>query len=171
MNIWAAKQSWVSKYANEKAERLDKNKITKEYWYNEEKDPSEIGYIFTVSKKQPYFKFQLFAETQNQEQLKEAGYGMVIRGYDIYLPNNKILKNDRETIQTNEPKEIYIEGVKQDPYGPYIPIKELPDHYFPRFVLGFARPSTGQGFVRSTLYGEYKSEVKLHEKLHLLHPN
>ena len=29
MNIWAAKQSWVSKDANKKAKRLDKNKITK----------------------------------------------------------------------------------------------------------------------------------------------
>ena len=62
-------------------------------------------------------------------------------------------------------------GLKQNPYGPYIPIKELPDRYFPRFVLGFARPSTGEGFVRSTLYGTYKSIVKLHEKLHLLHPS
>lgn len=29
MKIWAAKQSWVSKHAREKAEKLDKNKITR----------------------------------------------------------------------------------------------------------------------------------------------
>lgn len=29
MNIWAAKQSWVSKHARKKAELLDKNKVTK----------------------------------------------------------------------------------------------------------------------------------------------
>lgn len=102
----------------DKKEIEESKETTKIYWYNKEKDPSKIGYIFTVPKKQFYFKVQLFAETNNPEQLKEAGYGMVIKGYDIYLPNGNILKNDYERIQTNEPKDIILEGVKQDPNNP-----------------------------------------------------
>lgn len=92
------------------------------YWYNEEKDPSKIGYIFTIQKTlfstKPYFKLQLFADTKNPERLKEAGYGMIIKGYAIYLPNGTILKNDHKRIETDKPKDIILNGIKQDPTKP-----------------------------------------------------
>jgi len=46
----------------------DKGSIKRIYWYNQEKDPSKIGYIFTIPKNKPYFKVQLFAETKNNKQ-------------------------------------------------------------------------------------------------------
>src|SRR3989344_6613571 len=68
----------------------DKGSIKRIYWYNQEKDPSKIGYIFTIPKNKPYFKVQLFAETKNNNLLTSIGYGLIIN-YSIYLPNGTIL--------------------------------------------------------------------------------
>lgn len=48
-------------------------------------------------------------------------------------------------------------------------IKELADYNFDEHVLGFSIPVYKQGFVRESLWGMGKIEVKLHEKNHIDH--
>jgi len=95
----------------------DKGSIKRIYWYNQEKDPSKIGYIFTIPKNKPYFKVQLFAETKNNNLLTSIGYGLIIN-YSIYLPNGTILKNDYEKLSVDKLKPIILDGKEQDPNNP-----------------------------------------------------
>ena len=40
----------------------------------------------------PYLKLQIFANTEKE--LEKAGYGFNLKGFNIYLPNQTILRND-----------------------------------------------------------------------------
>jgi|SRR3989344_6734012 len=103
---------------------IEENSTTKVYWYNEEKDPVKVGYIFTILKNKPIFKVQLFAEVRNNLNLKGAGYGLIINNYNIYLSNGTILKNDYEIKMTDKLKKIILDGEEQDINNPLF--KDLP---------------------------------------------
>ena len=83
-------------YSEEDSKKIEENKV---YWYNESKDPKEIGYIIKHPQFKPYLKLQIFANTEKD--LERAGYGFVLKGFDIYLPNGTILENDHVDIDGN----------------------------------------------------------------------
>lgn len=89
------------------------NKIVEEskiYWQDDERS---IGYLFTKPKKNmPYFKIQIFAEPDFE--LNTSGYGLIIRGYNVLLPNGTRLINDYNRTELEENKDLIIDGKTQN---------------------------------------------------------
>ena len=83
-------------YYDEHIKKIEENRV---FWYNESKDPKEIGYSINNPQFKPYLKLQMFANTEKE--LGKAGYGFVLKGFNIYLPNGIILENDYSNIDGN----------------------------------------------------------------------
>ena len=64
-------------------------------WRNETKDPSEIGYIFTLPRDGGYIKVQTFVN--GTKTLFGIAPGFVAQDYNVYLPDGTMLENDRKT--------------------------------------------------------------------------
>ena len=97
VRILGSKERKISYFYNEEdSKKIEGNKV---YWYNETKDPSGIGYIITNPEFKPYLKLQMFANTEKE--LEKAGYGFILRKFNIYLPNGTILENDYSNIDGN----------------------------------------------------------------------
>ena len=81
------KERNVSYFFNEEdSKKIEENKV---FWYNETKDPKEIGYLIDNSQFKPYLKLQMFAKTERE--LEKVGYGFILRGFNLYLPNETLL--------------------------------------------------------------------------------
>ncbi len=78
---------------------------------------------------------------------------------------------EKESIKQRSKENLEEDGKKKEnPYGPYIKIKEhLDEKYFPKYVLGFAQQQIGEAFVNPNVYGPFRAIVKLYEQLHLLY--
>ena len=96
-------------YNEEDSKKIEENRV---YWYNETKDPKEIGYIMDNPQFKPYLKLQMFANTEKE--LEKAGYGFVLKGFGIYLPNGTILENDYSNIDGNLTGTNYKEKVQYE---------------------------------------------------------
>jgi len=91
------KERNVSYFFNEEdSKKIEENKV---FWYNETKDPKEIGYLIDNSQFKPYLKLQMFAKTERE--LEKVGYGFILRGFNLYLPNETLLENDYSNIDGN----------------------------------------------------------------------
>jgi len=64
-------------------------------WQNETKDPSEIGYIFTLPFDGGYIKVQTFVN--GMKTLFDIAPVFVAQDYNVYLPDGTLLENDRKT--------------------------------------------------------------------------
>src|SRR3989344_8081637 len=90
VRILGPKERDVSYFFNEEdSKKIEENKV---FWYNETKDPKEIGYLIDNSQFKPYLKLQMFAKTERE--LEKVGYGFILRGFNLYLPNETLLEND-----------------------------------------------------------------------------
>ena len=96
-------------YNEEDSKKIEENKV---YWYNETKDPKEIGYLIDNPQFKPYLKLQMFANTEKE--LEKAGYGFNLKGFDVYLPNGTILENDYSNIDGNLTGTNYKEEVQYE---------------------------------------------------------
>lgn len=65
-----------------------------------------VSLDYTVFKEKPYFtseiSIQHLTSNESEKILGYFAYGYVAQGYDVYLPNGTILKNDNQIIKTNK---------------------------------------------------------------------
>lgn len=89
---------------------------------------------------------------------------------EIILPEEeKDPKNEIEEKDSTD-EQLSYEKTTQTTYNQYFPVKEhLENRYFPENVLGFANLSTGEAFIKPTVYGPMRRVVKIHERLHLMY--
>ncbi|MFA5173556.1 MAG: hypothetical protein WC438_00055 [Candidatus Pacearchaeota archaeon] len=71
-------------------------------------DVTNAVYTYNFYKNKPYFKVQFSADAENPEKLGKFAYGLVLKDYDIYLPNRTILLNDNKITDLNTPIELAI---------------------------------------------------------------
>jgi len=71
-------------------------------WRNETKDPSEMGYIFTLPRDGEYIKVQTFIN--GTKELYGVAPGFSAKDYDIYLSDGTHLENDRKTTYLEYPQ-------------------------------------------------------------------
>ena len=82
--------------------KMESNRYVSIRISNESKAITETQFDYTFFKDKPYFKIQLSAFAVNNSKLGPAQYGFVIKGYDVYLSNGTILKNDNNVTDLNE---------------------------------------------------------------------
>ena len=91
--------------SDEKVVTVDKKgntQILRVSWSNGKKDPSEIGYIFTLPDNGEYIKVQTFVNATKT--VYGISPGFVAKDYDVYLPDGELLKNDGYTNKLAYPK-------------------------------------------------------------------
>lgn len=85
---------------------IDERKVSSNKYINAKLIPNNnsINYMlynYTLFKDKPYFKVQFIADTQNNSRLGDMAYGWVTSGFDIYLANGTIVKNDNSLTYVN----------------------------------------------------------------------
>ena len=110
VRILGSRDRNISYFSNEgDSKKIGESQV---FWYNETKDPKEIGYIIKNPEFKLYLKLQMFANTEKE--LEKAGYGFNLKGFDIYLPNGTILENDYSNIDGNLTGTSYKEKVQYE---------------------------------------------------------
>jgi len=71
-------------------------------WRNKIKNPSEIGFIFTLPRDGGYIKVQTFIN--GIKKLSGITPGFIAQDYDVYLPDGTFLENDRNTTYLEYPE-------------------------------------------------------------------
>lgn len=98
------KASWFDD-SDEKVITITKtgnSQIMRVSWQNAAKDPSGIGYIFTLPDNGEYIKVQTFVN--GTKKLYGISPGFVAKDYDVYLPWGDMIKNDGYTNKLVYPK-------------------------------------------------------------------
>jgi hypothetical protein len=72
---------------------------------------SKINYY--LFKYKPYFKTEFLTQIENNE-LEDFAYGLILKDYDIYLPNSTILKNDNKLIEEGKTVDIILKENNQE---------------------------------------------------------
>jgi len=71
---------------------------------------SSAKYEYTLFREKPYFKVQFSANTLTKDKLDQSAYGIILKEFDLYLPNGTILKNDNYITELNEKVDIILDG-------------------------------------------------------------
>ncbi|ODS40515.1 MAG: hypothetical protein A7315_08240 [Candidatus Altiarchaeales archaeon WOR_SM1_79] len=89
-------EAWFNNLDSKKVEvNGDTMKVS---WYNPEKDPGEICYIFELQKDKPSVKVTLFANVSEPGKLSGAAYRAIGSGDRIYIPDYGIFDNNHFSV-------------------------------------------------------------------------
>lgn len=75
-----------------------------------------VEFDYQFYRKKPYFTIGFDAGAKNVADLESMSYGLILKGYDIYLDNGTILENDNKVITLEEGKDIVLRqnGINTD---------------------------------------------------------